>query len=152
MRFSKPMSRPKIINALSLVVMALSTLVASALPTYAQPPDTIIDVQVIARDWEALHDATELQEIRDPRSAIARYQNFYEARARQLPATAIAVASLIAQLYWQELHDEAKAVAVYEAALEEFEWFKGSYRLERELEQMQSGKPRVEPLRILPLR
>ena len=84
--------------ACGLAIAVLSTLLVPT-TSRAQPPETTFNAEIVTREWAQLRDETELLEIRDPRAAIARYQKFYESRARLLPATAIAVASLISGVF-----------------------------------------------------
>jgi tetratricopeptide (TPR) repeat protein len=126
-------------------------------PSLAQPPDQASGIETrdaaqIAREWAALRAAHLEEETTDPRAAIARYQKFYEERGRQSGAVSVAITSLIAQLYSQNLHERDKALEIYRWGVQQFAWHPDSAKLKREMELLQAGdkpnangKPEVVP-------
>jgi tetratricopeptide (TPR) repeat protein len=137
-----------------LRVLLIALLATVSTPALAQPPDEPSSIESreavqVGREWAALRAGNLDEEARDPRAAIARYKQFYEARGHLDGTVAVAITSLIAQLYGQGLHDRDKALAIYRWGVQQFAWHPDVVRLERELELAEANSPfPVEPLHL----
>jgi tetratricopeptide (TPR) repeat protein len=104
-------------------LMALG-IVAGSTPTLAQPPQPMENVAyyvpAVENAWKRLRAEVGLQELNQPRAAIDRYRSFYEAQGFSSAVTALKISGVIAQLYWQMLDDRAKALQIYDWALEKY--------------------------------
>jgi tetratricopeptide (TPR) repeat protein len=136
------------------IAMALCALSALSLSTLAlaQPPDQASgimsrDAMQVAREWATLRAANLDEETTDPHAAIARYQKFYEERGHLDGGVSVAITSLIAQIYLQNLHDRDKALKIYDWGVQQFSWHPAVARLKAEREWVQANrKPDVAPL------
>jgi hypothetical protein len=116
-------------------------------PTLPQPPDRPSDIKSreaaqVAPQWTALRAANLPPETTDPHTAIARYQQFYQERGHLdgTVAVAVAITSLIAQLYWQNLNDRDKALSIYDGGIPKLAWHPSSARLKRERGHLQAAQ------------
>lgn len=117
-------------------------------PAFAQPPDeegSTMDVEAgeIGQQWDALREKTEIQEIRDPKVAIAKYQDFYHRIGFHSPSVSIPIFSLIGQLYRVELGDREKAIQTLEFAKSKYGWHRAAGRLDTELNALKNNQPKV---------
>ncbi|MDQ3812721.1 MAG: tetratricopeptide repeat protein [Armatimonadota bacterium] len=106
-------------------------------PVGAQPPTQTQAQQAqeqiaIEAAWKALRQQTERLEIINPQQAIATYKSFYEERGHRSLEVAIDLSSRIAQLYWRELGNRAKAQEIYDWAVAQYGTLKGGERLLKE--------------------
>ncbi len=116
------------------VFCALSWLGSSA---WAQPPAQTAAQQAqeqvaLAAAWKALRQQNERLEISDAQQAIVSYKSFYEARGYLSAEVAIDLSSRIAQLYWRELGNKAKAREIYDWAVAQYGTLQGGERLMKE--------------------
>jgi len=102
----------------------------------AQPPERSITVAAYVPEveaaWKALREEVGTQEFTDTPAAISRYQQFYEQRGVRSARTAVEISSTIAQLYWQVLHNQQKALEIYDWALKTYDYLPQSRRLKAE--------------------
>lgn len=98
-------------------------------PALAQPPAAVTPPIAEANDEGGDHDLEKFARLRRqmaalegpaPATAIAAYQKFYEARRKLQPDAAIAITSVIAQLYAQNLKQPGKALELYNWAAQKF--------------------------------
>lgn len=74
----------------------------------------------LARAWDELQRQVGEQEITEPQKAIARYQEFFEARGSKDAKVGIAISLAIARLYRIELRDKDKALEIYNWTLQHY--------------------------------
>jgi len=113
----------------------------AALPmpsAFAQPPARSMasgaNVPQIENDWKVLRAEVGSQEFTDTQTAINRYQQFFEQRGGNSGVTAIEISSTIAQLYWQVLDNQQKALTIYDWAIKNYGYLPQSSRLKTERE------------------
>jgi tetratricopeptide (TPR) repeat protein len=142
---------------IALFATGTLALVGSTLVS-AQPPDQPSGIQSreasraaaqVGRDWATLHAENLAEDTLDPRASIARYKQFYEERGHLDATVAVEITSLIAQLYWQNLHDRAKALEIYAWGMQQFAGHPGMARLQQEKELVVADKrPLAEPVHL----
>ena len=128
-------------------------LLLCALPIGAQPikgPQTPLQTatQQALQTFAELRQQTQDLERKDARAAIDQYQKFYEEKAYQYPGAGLEISSLIARLYYVELHDKAKSLQIYDWALETFKGVAGYEKLWKEREQIQNGTLSPDAVKI----
>lgn len=132
--------------ALSLVLCPAS----QAQPPEPPPIEFRSDGLAILERWKELYEATGELEITAPAKAIARYQQFLDGGAAVMPPVLVQASSLMAQLYWQELGDQTKAIAVYEGALKQLGGNSIGGRLQTELQSVRlQHKTEVKPVLLV---
>ena len=109
---------------------------------------TQVATQQVLQAFSELRKNTQELERKDARAAIDKYQKFYEERAFQYPGAAIEIASLIARLYYVELHDKEKSLQIYAWALDKFKGVAGWSKLWKEREQIQNGTLSPDAVKI----
>jgi tetratricopeptide (TPR) repeat protein len=105
--------------------VAMLCVLLSGIAAPAQPParDPVVAQSLpIEAAWQALRAREGYAEFTDPQGAITRYQQFYEQQGFRSGVTAIEISNTIAQLYWQMLHDNAKALQIYDWALKTYDY------------------------------
>jgi tetratricopeptide (TPR) repeat protein len=139
-------------------LLPIVVLSANALAQPAQVPLTPgqqaeqAATQRVLQGFEELRQKTQELERRDAQAAINAYQKFYEEQAYRTPGAGIEIASLVARLYYVELQDKARALEIYDWALEQFKgaslWQASWQKLWKEREQIKAGKPLPDAVKI----
>jgi hypothetical protein len=131
-------SKNSLIRFASPLAAGVAALVrVGSTPALAQPPDpgteiVAYSIPEVEAAWTRLRNQVGTREFTDTREAIARYQKFYEACGYSSAQTAITISSAIAQLYWQQLNDRAKALAIYDWAIAKYGSLPRGARLQQE--------------------
>jgi len=111
-------------------------LACMAVAAQAQPPDqsmtSAVYVPEIEQQWIALRAKVGMGEFTDTAATIKTYQQFYETQGAHSAITSIQISNTIAQLYWQELHDQQKALEIYDWALKNYGYLPQSSLLKNE--------------------
>ena len=105
-------------TSLGLSSMALAQ--PEAGPTQGQMLSAEARHRELARAWDELRREVGEQEITEPQKAIARYQEFFEARGSKDAKVGVAISLAIARLYRIELRDKDKALEIYNWTLQQY--------------------------------
>ena len=117
------LARPLLVLCAALCLSPTVLAQPDAGPTQGQMLSDEARRRELMRAWDDLQRQVGEQEITEPQQAIARYQQFFEARGSKNAAVAVAISLAIARLYRIELRDSDKALEIYNWTLQQYAAF-----------------------------